>query len=196
MAQKKVWKLREKNTLSTIRASTLLLGNHTSTSLEKKNTVRAASIYAGKPLETKNPKWQNLGDRNSHYFHRKFNSRRRKNKILSIQHPNGSWILENEEIEKVLTEHWSNLMTSTYRVDDPIIGTLFTPIIFEEVNNQVTVHPSDEEILLVVKGLNSWKAPGPDGLNGKFSNLPGMSLVHLFAHILGIFLHDTLNLKD
>lgn len=59
-------------------------------------------------------------------------------------------------------------MTSTYRVDDQIIGKLFTTIISEEVNSQLTVPPSDEEILLVVRGMNSWKAPGPDGLNGSF----------------------------
>lgn len=88
-----------------------------------------------------------LGDRNTKYFHRKFNSRRRKNKILGIKNPRAMGVQENDSIGRVLTDHRSNLMTSSAIGNDPLIPNLFPTVITDEQNFRLICPPSDIEIL-------------------------------------------------
>lgn len=45
---------------------------------------------------------------------------------------------------------------------------LFNPNIFDTENEGLLAHPTIVEVSVVVHNLNTWKCPGPDGLNGEF----------------------------
>ena len=105
------------------------------------------------------------GDANTKFFHRKVNSRRRKNFIYKLRHNHG-WVTSHEEKQQVAQSHFSttlgrpNPSTLSFNWESlalpshNLIG-LDDPFLEEEVKEAISDMPSD-------------KAPGPDGFNGKF----------------------------
>lgn len=58
-------------------------------------------------------------------------------------------------------------MTSTITLDKQEVN-LLRVVVTPEENDWLTATPSVDEILNIIKGLNSWKAPEPDGMKLSF----------------------------
>lgn len=59
-------------------------------------------------------------------------------------------------------------MTSTITLDKQEVLNLLRVVVTPEENDWLTATPSVDEILNIIKVLNSWKAPEPDGMNAEF----------------------------
>jgi hypothetical protein len=105
------------------------------------------------------------GDANTKFFHRKVNTRRRKNFILKLRHNNG-WVTTHDDKQKVAQSHFNaaigraNPRSISFNWDalnlpSPNLDGLDDAFTENEVKEAIMDMPSD-------------KAPGPDGFNGKF----------------------------
>jgi hypothetical protein len=105
------------------------------------------------------------GDANTKFFHRKVNTRRRKNFILKLRHNNG-WVTTHDDKQKVAQSHFkaaigrANPRSISFNWDalnlpSPNLDGLDDAFTENEVKEAIMDMPSD-------------KAPGPDGFNGKF----------------------------
>lgn len=86
-----------------------------------------------------------LGDKNSKYFHRKFNWRRRRNKILAMQNDTGNWVEDNDDIANISILDWKAIMTFCSTDNQILIQELFQPIVTDEGNDWLVSIPSHEE---------------------------------------------------
>ena len=105
--------------------------------------------------------WLKEGDRNTAFFHRTANAHRRRNYIKSIS-INGRKLEKEEEIKDGLVAAFQNLFS------DPVGWSPSLPDLeINEIGSEDSVRLeenfSEEEIWNVISGLNSDKAPGPDG---------------------------------
>lgn len=57
--------------------------------------------------------WLREGERNTKFFHKAMIQHRQRNKIFSIKNQEGQRILKHDEIEKVLVNHFKNLLNET-----------------------------------------------------------------------------------
>lgn len=108
------------------------------------------------------------GDRNTKFFHRVANGRKRRNQIEAIEDEYGVIQEEEEDIQKVFVNYFSGLFTAkSYlemeealeevdnRVSEEMLRTLSYPFTEAEVTKALfQMHPS--------------KAPGPDGMTANF----------------------------
>lgn len=53
-----------------------------------------------------------LGDRNSKFFHHRFHTKRRRNKILMLQNESGKYKDKNEDIAEIFFYSWNLVMTT------------------------------------------------------------------------------------
>lgn len=70
-------------------------------------------------------------------------------------------------LPKSSLDDWRKTMTSTITLDKQEVN-LLRVVVTPEENDWLTATPSVDEILNIIKGLNSWKAPEPDGMNAEF----------------------------
>jgi hypothetical protein len=109
--------------------------------------------------------WMRLGDANTKFFHMTANNRRRKNLIRSLM-SNGTLLTSQEDKMNEVQHHFSQVLGTTGRRSSVVrwdhLG--YTPFELSELDNLI----DDSEIKNVVMGLQSEKAPGPDGFIGLF----------------------------
>ncbi|XP_026434285.1 uncharacterized protein LOC113331848 [Papaver somniferum] len=96
------------------------------------------------------------------------NRRRDKNNIVALRNANGVWLSKREDLSSFLTAHFSAITTTTspqlhdssfYHIQDSITT---------EDNPSLMSMPTEDEIKQVVRSLNSWNSPGPDGFPDGF----------------------------
>jgi hypothetical protein len=112
--------------------------------------------------------WLQHGDKNSQFFHFKASQRHRKNNINFIIDNQGHNHHQNQNIQEVFHNYFSELFTSSNPTN--MHSSL------QVVANRVQPHMQDylsqdftaAEISYAVHQLRSNAAPGPDGLNAKF----------------------------
>ena len=105
--------------------------------------------------------WLKEGDRNTGFFHRTTNAHRRRNYIKSIS-INGSKLEKEAEIKDGLVAAFQNLF-SDLGGWSPSLQDLEINEIGAEEAARLEESFSEEEIWNAISGLNSDKAPGPDG---------------------------------
>lgn len=89
-------------------------------------------------------------------------------RILMLQNNNEEFKETNEERAQIFIDDWRSIMTTNGRTNFDLIHELFPQIISDRENQWLLRIPTEEEIPDVIKSLNPWKAPGPDGFNGHF----------------------------
>lgn len=111
-------------------------------------------------------KWLKEGDRNTKYFHKVANRRKRKNTIssLSIQGR-----LENDfgKIKDEAIQYFTQLYKNDGR-EKPRIPNLFSSWIDNEVACNFEKPFSIEEVKIAVMSMGKDKSPGPDGFSMLF----------------------------
>lgn len=151
---------------------------------------KEASYHAQRFKKT----WATEGDRNTGFFHRAIIKRHRKNRIASLQNPNGTFATTPSQIASTLTNYFTSIFTSSFTsTTHPVTSTQpVSPVtnhlqsILQQQPNpnpaSPPIHdthqdslflfsystPTIKEIHDIIKGMRSNAAPGPDGLNAAF----------------------------
>ena len=105
--------------------------------------------------------WLKEGDRNTGFFHRMANAHRRRNCLNSIS-INGTKYVKEAEIKEGLVNAFQNLLSAPKGWCPPLPNLALKEIGNEEAARLEETF-SEEEIWAAISGLNSEKAPGPDG---------------------------------
>ncbi|CAN0875281.1 LINE-1 retrotransposable element ORF2 protein [Linum grandiflorum] len=111
--------------------------------------------------------WLKLGDRNTHFFHRSANARKRNNWIERI-------VVENhlfsghEEVAPAIVNHFIQFFNEPLALDRPFPTALTFKRINEDMMASLTSPFTEEEIWLGIKDSDGDKAPGPDGFSMHF----------------------------
>ena len=105
--------------------------------------------------------WLKEGDRNMGFFHRMANAHRRRNYLKSIS-INDRKLDTEAEIKEGLVNAYQNLLSDPGGWRPPLPDLALNEIGHEEAAKLEEMF-SEEEIWAAVSGLNSEKAPGPDG---------------------------------
>lgn len=105
---------------------------------------------------------------NNKYFHTKTNRKKARNNIDSIQDHNSTWIHTRDEISIHFIEHFKSISISI----NPLLEEgLFIniPTIITDVDNVFSTRlPSSQDIFDILKTMENWSAPGPDGFKAGF----------------------------
>jgi hypothetical protein len=110
--------------------------------------------------------WLRDGDANSKFFHSVLASRRRRNSLSSIM-VNGTVVEGVQPVRQAVFKHFWNHFISP-RVVRPSVGNLqFKKLLGVEMGN-LTRPFSVDEIKSAVWDCDSFKSPGPDGINFGF----------------------------
>ena len=105
--------------------------------------------------------WLKEGDRNTGFFHRMANAHRRRNCLTSIN-INGRKLEKEAEIKEGLVNAFQNMLSDPGGWRPPLPDFALNEIRHEEAARLEEIF-SEEEIWAAISGLNSEKAPGPDG---------------------------------
>ncbi|KAL4273826.1 hypothetical protein GQ457_13G020550 [Hibiscus cannabinus] len=112
--------------------------------------------------------WISKGDRNTSYFHRKAKQRKIRNRIDSLQLPDGSWC----DDEHVLRTQAASFFRSLYSAPEVSSGSYpysgcFPSMPRHQMDSLASV-PSPQEVRDALCSMAPLKAPGPDGLHAEF----------------------------
>ena len=114
--------------------------------------------------------WLIQGERNTAFFHITALTRRSRNRIAGINDPNGNWIVDIDRVKEIFLKGFKKLYSSEQVWCE---RTLQSPLPFgnslsdsEALN--LSLLPSDAEILFALNSMKAFKAPGPDGLHAGF----------------------------
>ena len=105
--------------------------------------------------------WLKEGDMNTGFFHRTATAHRRRNFVNSLS-INGRKLEKEEEIRDGLVAAFQNLLSAPSGWSPSLPDMAFNEIGSEEAD-RIEESFSEEEIWTAISGLNSDKAPGPDG---------------------------------
>ncbi|KAK8607115.1 hypothetical protein V6N13_052861 [Hibiscus sabdariffa] len=108
--------------------------------------------------------WVVLGDRNTHYFHRKAVCRKqKKNRIIALKLPSGEWCSDATTLRVEAAQFFQTLFTADAIPDGclPVKGKF--PPLPQEVVSSLDVVPLDKEIHEALMAMAPLKSPGWDG---------------------------------
>lgn len=112
--------------------------------------------------------WLKEGDRNTKFFHRKAQWRAKKDNIKKLKKDDGSWCHDQQEMQRMTIAYFDNLFTRDPLVNPQEIIDLVEPTVSVQANADLCKDFSDEEIGDGLFQIGPLKAPGPDGLPGRF----------------------------
>ena len=121
---------------------------------------RNETLWRQKSRET----WLKDGDRNSRFFHLSTVIRRCRNSIDAIRDDQGVWIINKVEIKEFVVSKFQKLFTEESTSFPTDLEDLISPSISQLDNDALCIIPTPQEIKEVIFGMQSQKAPGPDGL--------------------------------
>jgi hypothetical protein len=106
--------------------------------------------------------------RNTSFFHRKANWRQKRNNINRIKGQNGNWTDDPEEIKTLANDFIKDLYSKDPDTcTEELIDLLHEPIT-EDINSALCKEFSNEEVSDALFQIGPLKAPGPDGMPGRF----------------------------
>uniref|UniRef100_A0A803NMF8 Reverse transcriptase n=1 Tax=Cannabis sativa TaxID=3483 RepID=A0A803NMF8_CANSA len=125
--------------------------------------IRQAEIWKQKSREL----WYKDGDRNSRFFHAATVIKRKRNFIDSVTPDGLGWISGRNAVGDYFRANFISLLSSS-SPPPPQLQHLIQTIISDGTNSNLIRPPSASEIKEVVWSMPPLKAPGPDGMPGKF----------------------------
>ncbi|CAN1279753.1 Uncharacterized mitochondrial protein AtMg00310 [Linum perenne] len=113
--------------------------------------------------------WLASGDRNTSFFHKTVSATRKRNLIGDLRNSDGSVAISEHEKGRLAVSYFKGLFSSEHdgtqeSVSDLGISAVITP----QMNMDLMVEVSDEDIRLSVFSIGPTQAPGPDGFTGLF----------------------------
>jgi hypothetical protein len=112
--------------------------------------------------------WLKEGDQNTKYFHQKARWRARKNRIKQLRKGDGNWTSDQQEMQHMATEYFTNLFLRDEGVNPEELVNVFDPVITVEMNFGLTKAYIAEEVSDALFQIGPLKAPGPDGFPARF----------------------------
>ncbi|CAA7031857.1 unnamed protein product [Microthlaspi erraticum] len=112
--------------------------------------------------------WLREGDRNTKFFHATTKQRRARNRITKLKRNDGTWAETDDGIERVATEYFQTLFTSSAPNNFSDALRYVTERVTHTMNVALTKPPSNDEIKRAINEINPEKAPGPDGMTSLF----------------------------
>lgn len=134
--------------------------------------------------------WLREGDKNTRFFHLKASARRKKNRIEGIWNQENVWIDDTEKIEREFHEYFTSLFetSSPSKMQIEAALTHLEPKVNAEMNEQLDMSFTEEEVSMALSQMGQTKAPGPDGLPAGFFqkhwNSVKASVIYTCLHIL------------
>ncbi|XP_072087375.1 uncharacterized protein [Arachis hypogaea] len=113
-------------------------------------------------------KWLKWGDRNTAFFQASTIQRRDRNRIDRLRNNEGNWVHKQEDIMRLIEEHYSELFTSKRSTSQPDCFKSIPKRVTEMMNNDLLKEVTEEEIKQAIFSMDGSRAPGPDGLSGQF----------------------------
>jgi hypothetical protein len=112
--------------------------------------------------------WLKEGDRNTKYFHHCAVWRARKTKIAKLRDDNGVVQTTPTEMQRMAVSYFKSMYTRDPSINDEVITSLIQEQVTPEMNTQLCMDFSDEEISDALFQIGPIKAPGPDGFHARF----------------------------
>ncbi|XP_071933079.1 uncharacterized protein [Coffea arabica] len=106
--------------------------------------------------------WLKEGDKNRAYFHACVKTRRKRNKITSLQKENGEWCTDNQQIVQEICKYYEDMYTTSQpqNMEEVLEGV---PVSVTSRLNQNLIQPVEEnEVRAAVFSMHPNKAPRPD----------------------------------
>lgn len=94
------------------------------------------------------------------------NARKRRLNIQGILNEKGDKVIHPDGNAEVFLSKWGSIMQTQGTEGKEQVLKLFSQVVNEVKNSLLVAQPTLEEVTR--QNLNTWKAPGEDGLNGEF----------------------------
>jgi len=111
--------------------------------------------------------WYRDGDLNTKFFHAAATSRKRVNKILSLETNEGIRIIDDDGMRSITKNYFDKLFEGHDSVRSPVINML-DQVIDNEDNAHLTAPFCREKIKEAMFSMQPDKCPDPDGFNPRF----------------------------
>ena len=120
--------------------------------------------------------WLVNGDRNTTFFQRRANTRRKKKIIIKLRDDCSLWINDHKAIVDKFTTNFSKRFKSSHN-EQCILAHLELPSLISDLDNSELIKlPDLEEVKIALFNIDSNKTPGLDGLGAGFSRTSRTSL--------------------
>jgi len=111
--------------------------------------------------------WYRDGDRNTKFFHAAATSRKKVNKILSLEDEHGHIATDNQGMRSIAQNYFLNLFQPQNSVMDPVLNVIRHSV--TPADNQLLLAPfTKEEFRIAMFSMPPDKCPGPDGYSPGF----------------------------
>lgn len=95
--------------------------------------------------------------------HQNASERKRINSGYALREESGLWIEGQDNLHKLVTDHFKNIYQTNDNDIDPIFSRILKPKINQNDNASLCSTPDEDEIKEALFNMNSWGEPGPDG---------------------------------
>ncbi|KAG6783513.1 hypothetical protein POTOM_012962 [Populus tomentosa] len=112
--------------------------------------------------------WLQLGDKNTTFFHKSLLHRQVRNVIHNLQDDNGTLVHDPEDIGKMASTYFENLLTATHPTLNTEVTDIFPNIITEASKAAALTPITGDDIKAALFSIPDSKAPGPDDYNALF----------------------------
>jgi hypothetical protein len=112
--------------------------------------------------------WLIHGDRNSAFFHNFAKARKKRNMIVKLKGPDGSWREGNSLIKPIITDYFSELFSSEVSETNQELLQKVQPKVTTDMNERLLEPFTEEEVKKALHRIGDFKAPGTDGMHAIF----------------------------
>ena len=106
--------------------------------------------------------WLKAGDQNTKFFHESANQRKCTNTIVGLFYSNHVWKTTQGEIANIATEYFQHMFTSSSPSKIAKVVHLVDKVVTPELNTDLLLPFSPEEVKLALFQMHPSKAPGLD----------------------------------
>lgn len=111
--------------------------------------------------------WLKKRDKNIKFFHANTKHQRARNRIVCPKDRNGKWVESEAEIEKMTTQYFQELFTSSHPSNPEESLRYIIAKVPESTNGSLIIDPSEEEIKAVFFYINPDKTPESDRMTSR-----------------------------